>query len=889
MSTRTFLQLFIVLAVAVVIGCSSSSSNAVLPGGDSDILNINQNEITKEESGRELWGVWRMKFDFEAGSVAVEPIREVTHYQIRSLLVPSIHINSFNPVTQIVDVNVTFNNVYQLDGYDVRLIIYTDNKGHLLLNADDWTSLFDAAGGESINPFKAYAKDKTGRKFARGTIEMENLLIYLPNLEPSVYFAIDASWPSNCKEPYSIENFSQDRLFDTPSSSAEISVDVLDWQNDVSFVKISCPEVTGVQNIGLNHATGNTWSLIMTNQTGAQLGEYPAIIHAVSSNSSSLYLYEKVNIIISESANCGCEPDFPKIIDSIDTGGSTQEVEISGSYLYVADSTGYFRIFDISLPGGPVERGSINVLDQPHGLAISGNYANVADYYSGLRIIDIHDADNPFQVALMNTAGQAVDVVVKGNYSYIADGTGGLKVIDCTVPSLPKEILTRPTNNAVGLTIASNYLYVADDYWGMKIFDISNPMDTVQIGMVNISGQAYDIAVSDGFAYVASFHGGLVVVDISDPYLPAVVSSLTTFDAIKIVVSCGFAYITTGYQMGMKVIDIANPYSPVQKSEITFGTHTRGVAKKGDYSYIAASNGGLKVVRNCGNMTRIALAGEPHGVKLSGDYAFVTSWDAGLHIVDISNPLSPHLEKTVDTPGHSTRCDVDSDYAYVADSEGGLAIVDISPIPDAHIVKTVPMPQYCYGVDVYNGYAYTANEYAGCFIVDVSPVDSSYIVRQIDTPGNANNVAYAIGYIYCADCNGGLHIIDAEPPLEASIVKTVDMPDGWATGVYFNNGYVYVADGIPGVRIVDVIHPLEANVVRTVDTPGAAYDVYVTGSNCYVADSQSGLQILDVQYPQIAYITGSVEIDTGLSISVEVRDGYAYVANDELGLIIISL
>ncbi len=69
---------------------------------------------------------------------------------------------------------------------------------------------------------------------------MEKYLIQLPSPPhfEVLTFAVDASWPTNCLEPYAIENFSQeDILYDTPGMTAELKVDVLDWQDDVQEVK----------------------------------------------------------------------------------------------------------------------------------------------------------------------------------------------------------------------------------------------------------------------------------------------------------------------------------------------------------------------------------------------------------------------------------------------------------------------------------------------------------------------------------------------------------------------------------------------------------------------------------------------------------------------------
>ena len=76
-----------------------------------------------------------------------------------------INVNSFDPVTRILDVDVLLRNSIGINGYDVRGILYTDEAGHLLTNPDNWTDLYDIPGGRDINPFKAYNKDDYYRSF----------------------------------------------------------------------------------------------------------------------------------------------------------------------------------------------------------------------------------------------------------------------------------------------------------------------------------------------------------------------------------------------------------------------------------------------------------------------------------------------------------------------------------------------------------------------------------------------------------------------------------------------------------------------------------------------------------------------------------------------------
>ena len=69
-------------------------------------------------------------------------------------------------------------------------------------------------------------------------------------------------------------------------------------------------------------------------------------------------------------------------------------------------------------------------------------------------------------------------------------------------------------------------------------------------------------------------------------------------------------------------------------------------------------------------------------MTVDGDYAFVTIGFLGIQIIDISDPHSPTLRGSYETPGWTYNIDVSGNYAYInywdlADWDGFL-IIDIS-------------------------------------------------------------------------------------------------------------------------------------------------------------------------------------------------------------------
>lgn len=292
----------ILLILSVTVFCSCSAGNSENPISNPHTFNLSDLPVpcSDESANHALFGVWIAQFDLENLSVSL--IRErsaLTHFNVRDLIPPpEINVISYNGISHVINVDVTIRNPSALDVYDVRLIIFTDNTGHLLLDPDEWTPLYDISGGLSSNPFRAFNKSVTERKFPGLSQSTQSLSIYLPNGNTGVMFAVDASFPSNCEEPYEIRDFSQGTLYDRAGYSTDISITVHDHQDDVNSVKLYCPEITGEIFVSLTSSGNDVWGMQLVNNSGARAAEYSGFIIATSSNSGSLALIDQVTIRI---------------------------------------------------------------------------------------------------------------------------------------------------------------------------------------------------------------------------------------------------------------------------------------------------------------------------------------------------------------------------------------------------------------------------------------------------------------------------------------------------------------------------------------------------------------------------------------------------------------
>jgi hypothetical protein len=323
-SPTLLLCVFVLLIplVSTMMGCSRGSSTVIPDAATYDSLPaISDAGQIGVGSDRQLQGIWQMDEEWILNQVQNDnnlvgqpvPIELIgcrpqapqmdsdlpnpvdvlvgertadLHLNVRPFIeTPYVYIKSWNPATGTLDLEVTIRNNSDFKGYDVRLIIFTDVVGHKLLNPDNNTHLWDIPEGTWSNGFKAYAKDNPNRILYSKQQRTENIQILCPGGIFSIKFAIDASWPSNCEEPYMMNNFTQGMLQAYQGATSDITVDVYDWQDNVDSVRIQCSAITGQTDTYMTKISGTKWGVELVNNNAVPEGDYFALIAATSAGS----------------------------------------------------------------------------------------------------------------------------------------------------------------------------------------------------------------------------------------------------------------------------------------------------------------------------------------------------------------------------------------------------------------------------------------------------------------------------------------------------------------------------------------------------------------------------------------------------------------------------
>jgi hypothetical protein len=251
-----------------------------------------------------------------------------------------------------------------------------------------------------------------------------------------------------------------------------------------------------------------------------------------------------------------------------------------------------------------------------------------------------------------------------------------------------------------------------------------------------------------------------------------------------------------------------------------------------DRAYVADARRGLVVLDITSELpttTWIQSNSVAYGLHLEEDLAFVAAYEHGLQIFDVSEPDSPALVGSLETPGYAWDVWVNDDFAYAADFNAGLTVVDVSLPSEPRYVTTITWARRHQSAEIVRGegtVAYVAAADHGLIIIDVSDPLHPIVTARYRPPriGAAEGLAVRDGIVYLAmgsqiEIGGsqddmeivttqenGLHIVDTTDPYRPALLGKIAFL-GWVEGVHVAGDYAYVANTGTGVRSIDIRDP----------------------------------------------------------------------------------
>lgn len=300
------------------------------------------------------------------------------------------------------------------------------------------------------------------------------------------------------------------------------------------------------------------------------VGSFPMIyVHAVQGNQVLAFGYHLDYLVIDVS-----NPSAPVETEDIADIASedpffTPNASLGVNNIFAADGHGGLTVFDISVPGGPVNEPAYpfyeadaaqfsqiydQVLQPPTlfaaGLSVSGSAGGLVTFDAS------GSTPNPLgQLFYPNETGLAIQV--SGTNAYLGL-TDSLKVVDVSNTATPTEVasVSLPTN---ALALSGTTLFVGTSDDRLVVLDVSNPTTPNQIASISIPGPPVTMRVANGLLFVADGPQGLLIFNVSNTASPVLLSQLSLSSPVWDVMPSGTTALLAADALGLVIVDISNP------------------------------------------------------------------------------------------------------------------------------------------------------------------------------------------------------------------------------------------------------------------------------------------------------------------------------------------
>lgn len=538
-----------------------------------------------------------------------------------------------------------------------------------------------------------------------------------------------------------------------------------------------------------------------------------------------------------------------------------------------------------------------------------GHYAYIAAGWNGLDIIDISHPSNPSLIGNLNLSAEAYTLDVNGTYAYVAC-SDGLHIVDVSIPASPKITALygfSPYNRerTAGIIADGNYVYLASISERIyscfiTVLDVTDPArpqpteSSIYCGdWISISEEFPLQKVGQYLFFKNPNAQSLEIYDVSIPTSPQHKNSINSVNTFAI--NGNYAYIIDN---DLKILNIADPAAPVNLGTCAINNDVQDIFAAGHYLYLTEYLNPFQwqiQIVNVSNplsphiISTCPVPAAPVELVAIGSTALVAAKRHGLFIFDIGKPTSPKLLKKYDFSGLLSDIFTTGDRSYVVDDDGELKIFAATTPSSPVLLGQYTAPTSISGISVNGNYAYLATVKSGLQIIDVKdptkPVTtSSYCfgceIYDVEVKGN---------YAYVLQYPQTFSILDLTNPVAPLPLGQIQV--NGAGKIYISNNYAFLA-GEYGVVMIDIADPNAPALVS--DLYGGRYtwvdDVYVQGSYIYVANnngSRYSLDIFDFSVPSAPVLIGRFFIKN-IIYDIWVKENYAYLVTSS-GLDVIDV
>ena len=470
--------------------------------------------------------------------------------------------------------------------------------------------------------------------------------------------------------------------------------------------------------------------------------------------------------------------------------------------------------------------------------------------------LEVWDRTNPAALTKLGQVrlpGMIEGIATSGTFAFVACGSAGVQFVDVSAPAAPVHVTTFNTSgHAYGAAVSGNLLFVADGVSGLRIVNIATPGAPSLAGSFYTAGPARAVAVDGTRAYVVDAHKGLLVLDVASPAAPALLGSVSFHAGQAVAIAGGYAYVVDANNHFFAV-NVSAPTAPMLASSLLLPD----------------------------------VIGQ--GVVLNGSSAYVPALEAGLLVLDIANPATMTLVRTlpVPTPGQSASAALEGTKLYVANSFAGFQVFDAASPGNPALLSDWPVAARACEIAVNGSLACVAAGENGLRLYNVANSAAPVWIGWLTNALNARCVAFAGDNAIVGDGQYGLKVVSLTNPAAPALLGSWMGTNLASLRNVSVSGTQAVASDGRTVGLFDLSTPGNPALVATFAAPAFAFDLAVAGTRAYLACGNAGLVVLDVGSSSLTQAGGYDS--PGFATGVSVSGATAYLADGPGGWSILGV
>ena len=301
-------------------------------------------------------------------------------------------------------------------------------------------------------------------------------------------------------------------------------------------------------------------------------------------------------------------------------------------------------------------------------------------------------------------------------------------------------------------------------------------------------------------------------------------------------------------------------------------------------------SGGYKIV------TKYATSGYAQDVLKKDDLLYIAQGEGGLEIVDIADPENPETVSIASegVRGYSIKVAILDTVVYIAAGSFGVTVLDVADVYNPIVTAANTSMKPAKNIHIRGQYLFTAVSEQGVKLSNIS------YPAGPDPQGAISTFGFAYDLTTTADSS---YMFVACGEMGLDIINISDFQGGWpnywqvgwcdtpgkaeSIAILEEESIAFLACGTAGLQIIHYADTTNIHIIGSLDGGGYAKDLIYKDQRIYQTAELGGLQIIDVSDYTNPQLIGVV--DTEFALGLDIDDNFVYVADEDEGLIIISI